>query len=258
MPSVARFLAKMISVLSDAASARTPSIWSTFEDVISAFCQISGVVAHDWAACHLSTVTDDNQIGKSQFSRYISLVFDPLPAEDSRVAATSIWSCLKTLLFVTIMVSQPVLIASIRRVSSAPSIAPSFLITLWHLAFVTSKFGGISAHATGFEELKKTCYLALDIIASSPIESEALLLKTQPSTVAEYHPMALAKASTFFIYAEQLAGVISQDTLESTVLPACLKYVISRRLSLCTHVILSGTWTTQNIVKHLKPLIPSS
>jgi len=193
-------------------------------------------------------------------SHWSSILRPPL-AEGSRVAATSIWSCLKTLLFATIMVSRPVLLASIRQVSPAPSVASSFLINLWHLAFVTSKFGGISAHATGFEELKQTCYLALDIIASSPIESEALLRRTHDagqSTVPEYHPISLAKVSTFFVYAEQLVGVITQDTLESIVLPACLKYVISRRLRPCIHVILPDTWRTQSIVKRSKPPIPSS
>ena len=234
----------MISVLSNAASARTPSIWSTFKDVIITFCQISEVVEHDWAACRLSTITDENQIGESQVSRLalgISLIFGPPLAEGSRVAAASIWSCLKTLLFATIMVSQPVLFASIRQISPEPFIVTPFLINLWHLAFVTSKFGGISARTAGFEELKQTCYLALDIIASSPVESEALLRRTHvvgQSTVAEYHPIALAKASTFFVYAEQLVGVITQDTLESIVLPACLQYVISRRLKPCTHAIL--------------------
>ena len=128
------------------------------------------------------------------------------------------------------MVSQPVLLASIRHPAPTPSTSPSiaslFLITLWHLAFVTSKFGGISAHAAGFEELKRTCNLALDIVASSPIESEALLRKTHEVgqlTIAECYPVTLAKASTFFVYTEQLVGVITQDTLESIVLPACIK-----------------------------------
>jgi len=65
VPSVARFIARMILVLSEAASARTPSIWSTLKEVISTFTQISGVIEHDWASCHLATITDDNQIGES-------------------------------------------------------------------------------------------------------------------------------------------------------------------------------------------------
>ena len=159
-----------------------------------------------------------------------SLIIDLLLAEGSRVAAMSIWSCLKTLLFTTVMVSQPVLLASIRHPaptsSSSPSIASLFLINLWRLAFVTSRFGGISAHTAGFEELKRACYLALDIVASSQSESEALLRgihEIGQLTVPKCHPVTLAKASTFFVYAEQLVEVITQDTLESIVLPACVK-----------------------------------
>ena len=65
VPSVARFIAKMISVLSEAASSRTPSIWSTFKDVVSTFTQMSEVIERDWAPCHLATIIDDNQIGES-------------------------------------------------------------------------------------------------------------------------------------------------------------------------------------------------
>jgi hypothetical protein len=221
----------VISVLSSAASARTPSIWGTFQDVISTLAQIAGVVEHDWASCGLSALTDDNQIGRSLFPKVylLRLISDPPLAEGSRVAAMSIWTCLRTLLFTTVMISRPVLLASMRHSAPTPSTSPSiaslFLVTLWNLAFVTSKFGGISAHAVGFEELKQACYLALDIVASSPIESEALLRRTcdiGQSTV-EHHPITLAKTSTFFVYAEQLIGVVTEDTLESIVLPTCVK-----------------------------------
>ena len=90
---------------------------------------------------------------------------------------------------------------------------------------MTSRFGGISAHAAGFEELKRACYLALDIVASSQIKSEELLRRTHEIgqlTLPECHPVTLSKVSTFFVYAEQLVGVITQDTLESIVLPACI------------------------------------
>jgi len=128
------------------------------------------------------------------------------------------------------MVSQPVLFATIRHPAPASSvslsIASSLLITLWNLAFVASKFGGISAHAAGFEELKQTFYLALDIVASSPIESEALLRRIHDvgqSAVPKFHPIVLAKTSTFLVCAEQLVGVVTQDTLESIILPTCLR-----------------------------------
>ena len=117
------------------------------------------------------------------------------------------------------MISHPVLLASIRHpaptTSASPTIASLFLISLWHLSFVTSRFGGISAHAAGFEELKRTCYLALDIVASSQVESETLLRRThelEQLTVPASHPVALAKASTFLVYAEQLVGVIDRKS----------------------------------------------
>ena len=45
------------------------------------------------------------------------------------------------------------------------SIALQVLDTLSHMSFVISEFGGVTTTTKGFEHLKKTFYLALDILA---------------------------------------------------------------------------------------------
>ena len=45
------------------------------------------------------------------------------------------------------------------------SLALQVLQTLSHLSFVISQFGGVTTNTKGFEHLKKTFYLALDILA---------------------------------------------------------------------------------------------
>ena len=45
------------------------------------------------------------------------------------------------------------------------SLALQVLQTLSHLSFVISQFGGVTTTTQGFEQLKKTFYLALDILA---------------------------------------------------------------------------------------------
>lgn len=45
------------------------------------------------------------------------------------------------------------------------SLAIQILHILSHLSFVISEFGGVTTTARGFEHLKKTFYLALDILA---------------------------------------------------------------------------------------------
>ena len=45
------------------------------------------------------------------------------------------------------------------------SLALQVLETLSHLSFIISQFGGVTTTTQGFEHLKKTFYLALDILA---------------------------------------------------------------------------------------------
>lgn len=45
------------------------------------------------------------------------------------------------------------------------SIALQILDTLSYLSFVISEFGGVTTTTQGFEHLKKTFYLALDVLA---------------------------------------------------------------------------------------------
>jgi hypothetical protein len=163
------------------------------------------------------------------------------------------------------MVSQPVLLASIRHpaptTSASPSIASLFLINLWHLAFVTSKFGGISAHAAGFEELKQACYLALDIVASSPIESEALLRRIHDVgqlTVPESPPSSLSQS----FYLLRICGTTRRGDhsgysgVDRAPCMHKVSYVKDDKPCASRHFL--DFWTTQSIVKHSKLLIPSS
>ena len=99
----------------------------------------------------------------------------------------SIWTTLKTFLFSNIMLAEAVLSASVfipptpRPLTklSPSSLALQVLQTLSHLSFVISQFGGVvtTNNVQGFEHLKKSFYLALDILAhgdgdgSKPAES---------------------------------------------------------------------------------------
>jgi hypothetical protein len=92
------------------------------------------------------------------------------PVPDSKNFTKSIWTTLKTLLFSNIMLSEAILSASVfippRTHGLTPaSLALQVLHTLSHLSFVISQFGGVTTTTQGFEHLKKTFYLALDILA---------------------------------------------------------------------------------------------
>lgn len=111
-------------------------------------------------------------------------------APDSRELATKIWTILKTLLFMTVMLSQSVLstITYSRPVSSSAaspdperfathsSLALSTLRTLSHLSFVITKFGGVtSTSGVGFAELKRVFYSALDVLSADVEASETFV-----------------------------------------------------------------------------------
>lgn len=69
------------------------------------------------------------------------------------------------------MIAEAVLTASVfirprpHNKLTPSSLALQVLQTLSHLSFVISQFGGVTTDTKGFEHLKKTFYLALDILA---------------------------------------------------------------------------------------------
>ena len=100
-----------------------------------------------------------------------------LSVPDSKHFTKSIWTTLKTFLFSNIMIAEAVLSASVfirprphnnnnnNNKLTPSSLALQVLQTLSHLSFVISQFGGVTTNTKGFEHLKKTFYLALDILA---------------------------------------------------------------------------------------------
>ncbi|KAJ3976861.1 hypothetical protein EV361DRAFT_789464 [Lentinula raphanica] len=116
---------------------------------------------------------------------------------------------LKTLLFSVIMISDSVLSACVyvppshyhlsatSSLSSPASLSLTTILTLSHLSFVVSQFGGISSSGTSeeasFKELRKTTYLALDILASGSSDvSERLLdelMDSRSPSVASNQPL---------------------------------------------------------------------
>jgi hypothetical protein len=107
-----------------------------------------------------------------------------------------VWTTLKTLLFATLMVADAALSAAVfvppavyasshssaspfpsshshsdfSAVPAPSALAATLLHTLAHLAFVVSRFGGVTtAAAPGFVELKRTVYLALDVLAGAGV-----------------------------------------------------------------------------------------
>jgi hypothetical protein len=169
---------------------------------------------------------------------------------------------LKTLLFSTVMIADTCLstfvyipghIAWQPSESStdtfASSLARTTLMTLSHLSFVISQFGGVSSSSeNGFVELKRVFYLALDILADDRQASERFTRQLCQLVGSAGLAVTTASSIILFLYAgsasnkisdkndllyyakkayvlaiiEQLVPVISPHCIESYVVPLCL------------------------------------
>ncbi|KAK7048188.1 hypothetical protein R3P38DRAFT_3256846 [Favolaschia claudopus] len=163
--------------------------------------------------------------------------------DDTREQATMIWKTLKTLLFSNIMIADAILSAIIYVPPAAypsattavpPALALTVLHTLSDLSFVVSQFGGVTTTASpGFVELKKTFYLALDILSKSREESERFVRQLCASVAdwqgrreKEYSdPDVQAKTAYALTCIEQLVPVLSGECIQLYALPLALPHL---------------------------------
>ncbi|KAI0056552.1 hypothetical protein BV25DRAFT_1920897 [Artomyces pyxidatus] len=143
--------------------------------------------------------------------------------------AADVWTVLKTLLFTTVMLIQSILstIVYIRSPShsiTAAALAQQALQTLSHLAFVISKFGGVTGGA--FAELKRAFYMALDVLAADAVAAEAYVFGLGHEQHGESsHSDVRAKSAFNLAAIEQLVPVLALPVLETIVLPLCLPHL---------------------------------
>lgn len=100
------------------------------------------------------------------------------PASQETDEDTPIWTLLKTLLFSTLLISEAILSSLIYEShlsGAAVSTSLEVLLSLYHLSFVISKFGGVTAEGD-FPELKKAFYTGLDILSSDAESSVIYVL----------------------------------------------------------------------------------
>ncbi|KAJ6619556.1 hypothetical protein B0H10DRAFT_2163956 [Mycena sp. CBHHK59/15] len=166
---------------------------------------------------------------------------NPLDKDDNtRELMALVWTILKTLLFSNIMIADAALSAVIfvpPTAYTSPGATPSALAltvlhTLFNLSFVVSQFGGVTTTASpGFVELKKTFYLALDILAKSEEESNRFVRELCLS-FREWQGHRdgrdtdiQAKKAYALASIEQLIPVLSDEIIQSYALPLCLPHL---------------------------------
>ncbi|KAF9465773.1 hypothetical protein BDZ94DRAFT_1159342 [Collybia nuda] len=200
-------------------------------EVLDAFRWIAVNVERDWKTSPFASVRNEDEI-----------------AFDTRDLSQSIWLLLKTLLFSTIMVADGVLASAIfvrpknrsTRVPIIPQIlAQSTLQTLFHISFVVSQLGGVTATATGddqgFKELRRVFYLAIDVL-SSDIHSnnigddvnnicEDFIEVNSSQTPSTMQSFDQAKTAYVLACMEQLVPQLGVRCLRDYVWSLCLPYL---------------------------------
>ncbi|KAF7767893.1 hypothetical protein Agabi119p4_7136 [Agaricus bisporus var. burnettii] len=176
------------------------------------------------------------------------LEHDIAPA--TRPITQAIWTTLKTLLFSVVMISEAILssVVYIKPASSpynqasttSSELALQVLHIFSHFSFIISQFGGVTSTSPGFEQLKKTFYLALDILSqvdsasyggqsrnSLPedyVRDQSLFLQSPSFTNA---PKSIKNSKKAIVLAsiEQLVPALSEDCIREHVLDICLPHL---------------------------------
>ncbi len=140
-------------------------------------------VEQDWSTGPLADVPERDIGTNEMIFHTITLSLIIMIAPETRLITQAIWTTLKTMLFSAIMLSDAVL-ASVAYIKpgSAPytqtsvthsELALQVLNILSCFSFIISQFGGVTSTSQGFEHLKKTFYLALDILAEAGDRNQA-------------------------------------------------------------------------------------
>ncbi|CAA7269122.1 unnamed protein product [Cyclocybe aegerita] len=224
--SISRLTASILALLIDSpSSSRTPDNMYTISDTLDVLREMAKVLERDWIACPLASFTD------------LEI------ASNSQEVTKSIWTMLKTFLFSNIMLAEAVLSAAVYIppeycIDITPAtLALQILHTLSHLSFVISQFGGVTTTTQGFEHLKKTFYLALDILAQSEmdlrgvgtkaeayVQQACFLLNSQRKETAATSPRQ-AKQAFVLASIEQLVPVLSGKCIRDWVWGVCYPHL---------------------------------
>jgi hypothetical protein len=150
--------------------------------------------------------------------------------------STEAWNILKSLLFMNIMVIQTILstgtyssqsLAFSRHASTQAlyNLALGTLGVLDSLSFVVARFGGISPTAgSGFMELKRVTYSALDILANDQPTSNRFVQESLAKATHVDGPedVRLSHISFCLACAEQLVPILSESAVRESLLPLCI------------------------------------
>ncbi|KAF6756001.1 hypothetical protein DFP72DRAFT_306958 [Ephemerocybe angulata] len=201
---LARFMASVLSLLLPSSSV------GTVAQTMEALRDCAKAIERDWISTSLASV--------------------PGVATDTQDLTKAVWGILKTFLFTVLMVDDAALSAAVfipPESSGAADLALTTLETLSHLAFVITQFGGVTSTSTNsFLELKKTFYLALDILAQTQSRAETYVERVCGGALEMRRGegnVGFRQAKEAFVLAavEQLVPVLGAKCLRESVWRVC-------------------------------------
>jgi hypothetical protein len=208
-------------------AAKTPHLWLILNETVRVFEEMSGNLWDTW-----------------RYNPWVDVQTEEEIPESARETLTQAWGVLKTILFVTVMVQQSVITATIylpppsSKIMSSlePNVTPAsvactLLQTLSNLSFVITKFGGVTstARTSVFPQLRRLFYSALDVLSTSQAASEKFVIGLcQPG---KHNPtsskvMENAKMAFSLTCIEQLVPNVEEDGIQNQILNICIPYVI--------------------------------
>ncbi|KAJ3529486.1 hypothetical protein NM688_g7849 [Phlebia brevispora] len=244
--SMAPLSAMYVQLLSALADAKPRDAWSVMADTLQRLDALTSLVEADWLRSSLAEIapSDDDAIDA-----------------DAKERVMVMWTILKTLLFTTIRllqatlslvisVPQPDMFSTSRNTSStdrstatSPSgLALTSLRILSHISFILPQFGGVTSIGTtdggsGFPELKRAFYTALDVLSADPVESARFVRESRETFDATSDLAGSSRTSDWparFVAAkkayalacvEQLVPVLNDYNVQTDVYPLCAPYV---------------------------------
>ncbi|CAK5284396.1 unnamed protein product [Mycena citricolor] len=175
-------------------------------------------------ASSYATLTNLRPISKTVESDWTaSQIADKMRSQrpDSESAGALVWKTLKTLLFANIMIADAALSAAVFVPPSAYQAArcePSDLSLTVLRTLLTYP-------SPGFTELKKTFYLALDILSKNAPESDRFVRELCVSVRGGIGADVMAKTAFALTCIEQLVAVLSGECIKEDALPILLPYL---------------------------------
>jgi hypothetical protein len=218
-------------------TAKSQHLWPVLNETLLTFEEMTRNLEGDWRHNPWVDIQKEEEI-----------------PESAREILTQAWGVLKTILFVTVMVQQSVINATVylpppssKTLSPLePNVTPASLARLLlqilsNLSFVITKFGGVTstARTSVFPQLRRLFYSALDVLSTNQPASEQFVVtlcqnrKQNSTSIISSKVMENAKMAFSLACIEQLVPNVGEESIQGQIFEMCIPCVIHFDVLIC-------------------------